>query len=84
MTQTLLEQALGTKQVKRFPADELLEMALAVIQNDITVADAQRVIYPNKKVSSGYHQLTAARLLRCIQVAVTHGQLRIVKVSERD
>ena len=77
---TLLDQARKTARAPRaalHPQGELLEMALATLKGEITVSQAQRVMYPNKS-SSGFHQLTSARLWRAVMLAVQYGELRIV------
>ena len=53
-------------------------MALAVLTGEITVAQAQHALYPNKKRSSGYYQMTASKLFRAVAIAVQVGELRIV------
>ena len=81
---TLLEQAKRNKRQEQHPqvdADELLEMALAAITGEITVAQAQRTLYPSKS-TSGYHQLSTSRLWGSIRTAVADGRIRIEKQNK--
>ena len=79
---TLLEQAKKARKKTFFPRDEMLELALSALNGEITVAEAQRAIYPNKKVSSGYHQMTGTKLFGSLRRAIIGGQIRIVKAKK--
>lgn len=79
---TLLEQAIRAKTAThhpKFQPDELLEMALAVLASEITVAEAKCALYPSKLEGGGYHSMAAAKLLSSLKTAVAVGRIRIVK-----
>ena len=76
---TLLDQAKRQKRRnnRKGDHDELLEVALAVLKEEVTVTQVARAIYPDKNPTSGYHSQTAARLFKSIQIAVSEGHIRI-------
>ena len=84
---TLLDQAKRQKLKNRATQQnpkELLDVALAVLNNEIRVSEVTRAMYPRAKVASGFHQLVTAKLWGSIRDAVGEGRIRIEKQKEGD
>ena len=83
---TLLEQAQRLKNRKLAATDsnELLDVALAVLNQTVTVSQVSRVLHPDQKTTGGYHQQVKSKLFAVIRDAAVQGRIRIVKVAGDD
>ena len=80
---TLLDQAKQQHRGQNRPkSTELLDVALGVLNNEITMAQVARVLYPDKKNYNNYWASVSSQLWTSLRNAAVEGRIRIVKTKD--